>query len=71
MANGMGQIRKSTMQAQKLVRRIIDLHREKPASRAIHDIRLLLKDQMDLIQIIIPRSAKIITDFGKSPCLLS
>ena len=55
------------MQAQKLVRRIIDLHREKPASRAIHDIRLLLKDQMDLIQIIIPRSAKITTDFGKEP----
>mgnify|MGYP001971006880 FL=1 len=67
MANGMGQIRKSTMQAQKLVRRIIDLHRQKPASRAIHDIRLLLKDQMDLIQIIIPRSAKITTDFGKEP----
>ena len=67
MANGLGQIRKSTMQAQKLVRRIIDLHREKPATRAIHDIRLLLKDQMDLIQIIIPRSAKIKTDFGKEP----
>lgn len=67
MANGLGQIRKSTMQAQKLVRRIIDLHRDKPATRAIHDIRLLLKDQMDLIQIIIPRSAKIKTDFGKKP----
>ena len=67
MANGMGQIRKSTMQAQKLVRRIIDLHREKPSSRAIHDLRLLLKDQMDLIQIIIPRSAKITVDFGNVP----
>ena len=28
MANGMGQIKKSAMQAQKLVRRIIDLHWE-------------------------------------------
>ncbi len=64
MANGMGQIKKSTMQAQKLVRRIIDLHREKPAARAIHDLRLLLKDQMDLVGIIIPRSAKLQTDFG-------
>ena len=45
----------NTMQAQKLVRRIIDLPREKPASRAIHDLRLLLKDQMDLVEIIIPR----------------
>lgn len=65
MSNGLGQIKKSTMQAQKLVRRIIELHREKPATRAVYDIRLLLKDQMDLIQIIIPRSAKIKTDFGK------
>ena len=67
MANGMGQIRKSTMQAQNLVRRIIDLHREKPATRTIHDLRLLLKDQLDLISIIIPRSAKITTNFGKDP----
>ncbi len=65
MANGMGQIKKSAMQAQKLVRRIIDLHREKPANRAVQDLRLLLKDQMDLLEIIIPRSAKIKTNFGK------
>ena len=64
MANGMGQIKKSAMQAQKLVRRIIDLHREKPANRAVQDLRLLLKDQMDLLEIIIPRSAKIKTNFG-------
>ena len=63
MAKGMGQIKQSAMQAQKLVRRIMDLHREKPASRTIHDLRLLLKDQMDLVDIIIPRSAKISTDF--------
>ena len=64
MLNGMGQIKKSAMQAQKLVRRIIDLHREKSATRSIHDLRLLLKDQMDLVGIIIPRSQKIVTDFG-------
>ena len=63
MIKGMGQIKKSSLQAQKLVRRIIDLHREKAASRTVHDLRLLLKDQMDLVDIIIPRSAKIITDF--------
>jgi signal transduction histidine kinase len=64
MVKGMGQIKKSAMQAQKLVRRIIDLHREKAASRTVHDLRLLLKDQMDLVDIIIPRSAKISTDFS-------
>jgi signal transduction histidine kinase len=64
MANGMGQIKKSAMQAQKLVRRIIDLHRETSTPRAVHDLRLLLKDQMDLVGIIIPRSARVVTDFG-------
>jgi signal transduction histidine kinase len=56
MAKGMDQIKRSAMDAQKLVRRIIDLHRETSASRALHDLRFLLKDQVDLIQIIIPRS---------------
>ena len=53
------------MQAQKLVRRIIDLHRDKPAIRATHDLRALIKDQMDLVAILIPKSAKITTDFGQ------
>ena len=65
MANGLGQIKKSAMQAQKLVRRIIDLHRDKPAIRATHDLRVLIKDQMDLVGILIPKSAKITTDFGR------
>ena len=64
MANGLSQIKKSAMQAQKLVRRIIDLHRDKPAVRATHDLRVLIKDQMDLVGILIPKSAKITTDFG-------
>lgn len=67
MASGLGQIKKSSMQAQKLVRRIIDLHREKPAARASHDLRILLKDQMDLVGILLPRSTKLITKFGKKP----
>ena len=46
------------------MRRIIDLHRDKPAVRAMHDLRVLIKDQMDLVGILIPKSAKIATDFG-------
>ena len=64
MKNGIGQIKKSSMQAQKLVRRIIDLHREKPTNRVVHDLRMLLKDQMDLLEIIIPRNTRIKTNFG-------
>ena len=69
MANGMGQIKKSALQAQKLVRRIIDLHRDKPATRSLHDLKTLLSDQMDLVGILIPPSAKIITKFSKEPML--
>ena len=67
MSNGMGQIKKSSMQAQQLVRRIIDLHKEKPTCRVVHDLRMLLKDQMDLLEIIIPRSSKISTSFPNEP----
>ena len=59
MAKGMEQIKRSAMDAQKLVRRIIDLHRETSAARSLHDLRFLLKDQVDLIQIIIPRSSSL------------
>lgn len=69
MANGMGQIKKSALQAQKLVRRIIDLHRDKPATRSLHDLKTLLGDQMDLVGILIPPRAKIVTNFAKEPML--
>ncbi|MBG31409.1 MAG: ATP-binding protein [Opitutae bacterium] len=59
MTKGMEQIKRSAMDAQKLVRRIIDLHRETSITRSLHDLRFLLKDQIDLIQIIIPRSASL------------
>jgi len=65
MSKGMGQVKKSALQAQKLVRRIIDLHRDKPANRSLLDLRELLRDQMDLVGILIPPSAKIKTNFGK------
>jgi len=64
MKNGIGQIKKSSMQAQQLVRRIIDLHRENPTNRVVHDLRMLLKDQMDLLEIIIPKNTRIKTNFG-------
>lgn len=69
MANGMKQIKKSTMQAQRLVRRIIDLHKDKPVARVSHDLRDLLKDQMDLIAILLPRSTNLKTKFGKLPLI--
>ena len=43
MKNGIGQIKKSSMQAQQLVRRIIDLHREKPSNKIVQDLRMSLR----------------------------
>ena len=57
----------SALQAQKLVRRIIDLHRDKPAVRSHHNLATLLGDQMDLVGILLPPSTKIVTDFSKEP----
>ena len=67
MANGMGQIKKSALQAQKLVRRIIDLHRDKPAVRSFHNLTSLLGDQMDLVGILLPPSTKVVTKISKEP----
>ena len=67
MANGMGQIKKSALQAQKLVRRIIDLHRDKPAIRSLHNLTSLLGDQMDLVGILLPPSTRVITKISKEP----
>ncbi|MFP6899826.1 MAG: ATP-binding protein [Opitutales bacterium] len=67
MAKGMDQIKRSAMDAQKLVRRIIDLHRETSTSRSLHDLRFLLKDQIDLIKIIIPPSASLEVDNKGGP----
>ena len=67
MANGMGQIKKSALQAQKLMRRIIDLHRDKPAIRSLHNLTSLLGDQMDLVGILLPPSTRVITKISKEP----
>ncbi len=63
MYAGMGQIKKSSMQAQKLVRRIIDLNRDLAGQRNYHNIETLIKDQMDLVRIVFPKSTKIETTF--------
>ena len=69
MKNGIGQIKKSSMQAQQLVRRIIDLHRKTRLVELVHDLRMLLKDQMDLLEIIIPKNTRIKTNFGTETLL--
>ncbi len=61
MFKGMEQIKKNSMQAQKLVRRIIDLNRDNAGHRDYHNLENLIRDQIDLLRIILPRSIEIET----------
>ncbi len=59
MYEGLGQIKKSSMEARKLVRRIIDINREEAGQKGYHDVEKLITDQLDLLKIIFPRGTEI------------
>jgi PAS domain S-box-containing protein len=59
MYEGLGQIKKSSMEARKLVRRIIDINREEAGQKNYHDPRKLISEQVDLLKIIFPRGTRI------------
>ncbi|MBT6959144.1 MAG: hypothetical protein HN996_12030 [Opitutae bacterium] len=52
-------IKGSSLQAQKLVRRILDLHKGKETEKSYHDMRELVEDQLDLCKILVARTTKI------------
>ena len=59
MYEGLGQIKKSSMEARKLVRRIIDINREQAGQKNYHDPNKLIVEQLDLLKIIFPRGTQI------------
>lgn len=63
MFEGMDQIKKNSKQAQKLVRRIIDLNREQTGLRDYHNLENLIRDQLDLVRVIVPKHSEITTHF--------
>ncbi len=62
MYEGLGQIKKSSMEARKLVRRIIDINREEAGQKNYHDPKKLIYEQLDLLKIIFPRGTQIELD---------
>ncbi|MEQ9825068.1 MAG: ATP-binding protein [Puniceicoccaceae bacterium] len=62
MYEGLGQIKKSSMEARKLVRRIIDINREEAGQKNYHDPKKLIYEQLDLLKIIFPRGTQIDLD---------
>lgn len=69
MREGMEQIQKSSKEAQKLIRRLVDLNREKASKKAYHNLRTLIDDQMDLMKAILPKNThiEVISDQNEYP----
>jgi signal transduction histidine kinase len=59
MHAGIGQIKASSMEAQKLVRRIMELNREVSGERNLFNLESLLTDQLDFLRAILPRGTEI------------
>lgn len=65
--SGMQQIQKSSLQAQKIIRRIMDLNRSQSCEKSYHYLEALIEDQVDLIKIILPKQTQLQTIFtGKT-----
>jgi len=57
--SGLTQIRKSVQDAQGLVRRVMDLHREKVNRKQYIDLKAFLREQKDLLSIILSKNTQI------------
>lgn len=63
MFEGLGQIKKNALEAQKLIRRIIELNREASGKSSYHNLEQLIQDQLDLFRILLPNYIEIETVF--------
>lgn len=61
---GLGLIRKSSLQASQLVHRIVNLHLGKPGERNFHDLNQIVGELLELVRKIIPRRIEIVTDLS-------
>jgi signal transduction histidine kinase len=59
---GLGLIKDSASQAQSLVRRIIDLNRDNAGERSYFPLDRLLREQIDLLRVILPRDTVLLAD---------
>ncbi|PTY08806.1 hypothetical protein DB347_04340 [Opitutaceae bacterium EW11] len=52
---GLGLIKENAAQAQRLVKKILELNRESPGDRNYVNVGKIVRDQMDLLRVILPR----------------
>ncbi len=57
--SGLGLIKANSAQAQRLLRKIIDLNRDTPGEKAYSNLGKLVRDQLDLLKIILPRGTQL------------
>tara|TARA_B100001248_G_scaffold220746_1_gene176588 strand:- start:32957 stop:34525 length:1569 start_codon:yes stop_codon:yes gene_type:complete len=63
MYTGMAQIKNNALEAQKLVRRILDLNKGNLGNKEYHNIESLIQEQIDLLRIILPKHTALETRF--------
>ena len=68
---GMSKVKSNAMKAQHLVRRIVDLNREVSGEMAYNNLEVLIREHLDIIKIILPKSAKVALEFPDDELLVS
>jgi signal transduction histidine kinase len=59
LRDGLGLIKENAGQAQRLVRKILDLNRETSGEKTYLNLGRLVREQMDLIKVILPRGTQL------------
>lgn len=60
LRDGLGLIKDNAAQAQRVVRKIIELNRETSGDKAYANLGKLVRDQMELLKVILPRGTQLI-----------
>lgn len=64
LKSGLGLIRETAMQASQLAHRIRQLHQGLPGEKSYHDLNESLRGLVDLLQKVLPRRVKVITELA-------
>lgn len=59
MAEGLGLVKEQARQAQALVRKIFSLNRDTVGHRNYHSLNRLLREQVDLVRVILPKGIRL------------
>jgi len=72
LRDGLGLIKDNAAQAQRLLRKIIDLNRDTSGEKAYANLGKLVRDQLDLLKIVLPRGTRVVGPLsdGEWPVLI-